>query len=56
MTPYIVLGSLQFVYATRLVEFVRVKNAWNYASTQSMCLHGVVLKNSTGTTLPLPLL
>jgi hypothetical protein len=33
-----------------------VKNAWSYTSTPSILLHGVVLslKQSTGTTLPLP--
>jgi hypothetical protein len=31
-----------------------VKNAWSYNSTPPICLHGVVLSESTGTTLPLP--
>jgi hypothetical protein len=31
-----------------------VKNAWSYTSIPPMCLHGVVLSESTGITLPLP--
>jgi hypothetical protein len=31
-----------------------VKNAWSYASTPPIRLHGVVLSSSTGTTLPFP--
>jgi hypothetical protein len=31
-----------------------VKNEWSYTSTPPVSLHGVVLSESTGTTLPLP--
>jgi hypothetical protein len=30
-----------------------VKNAWSYTSIPLICLHGLVLSQSTGTTLPL---
>jgi hypothetical protein len=32
---------------------VEFKNAWSYTSTPPLRLHGVVLSESTGTTLPL---
>jgi len=41
--------------ATHLQLEVRSENAWSYTSTP-LIHHGVVLSESTGTTLPLPLM